>query len=123
MAAPKLSKLDRETTGLKLFPIFTLMGWILIGFSVLVGVLVLAPTAASYWGANAKATRDAAQVGSALLGSLTTLAWWPKLLPPLIFLGVSSFMVGIAMEFAAIPGILERRTEILTKAIPLMGHK
>ena len=119
----RLSKIDRETTGLKLFPLFTLMGWILIGFSILVGVLVLSPTAASYWGANAKTVRDAAEVGTPLLAQLTTLAWWPKLLLPLTFLGVASFMLGIALEFAAIPGILERRTNILKRAVPLMGNK
>ena len=123
MAAPKLSKLERETTGLKLFPLFTLLGWILIGFSVLVGVIILAPAAASYWGGNAKAVRDAAETGSALLGLLTTLAWWPKLLIPLTFLGVASFMLGIALEVAAIPRILDHRTELLTKAVPLMGQK
>ena len=121
--ATQLSKMKRETTGLKLFPLFTILGWVLIGFSILVLVTVLAPTAAAYWGANAKATRDAAEVGSVLLGQLTTLAWWPKLLPPLLFLGAASFMVGIAMEFAAIPDILDRRTDILTRAVLLMGKK
>ncbi|MFQ5576782.1 MAG: hypothetical protein ACE5G8_07320 [Anaerolineae bacterium] len=121
--APQLSKLERETTGLKVFPLITAMGWLLVGFSILVGVIVLAPTAAAYWGGNAKAVRDAATVGSALLGQLTTLAWWPKLLLPLTFFGVSLFMLGIALEFAAIPPILDRRTEILTKAVPLMGKK
>lgn len=119
----KLSKLDRETKGLKLFPLFTLMGWVLIGFSILIGVFLLSPTAASSWGASAKTVRDAAEVGSPLLAQLTTLAWWPKLLVPLTFLGVASFMLGIALEFAAIPGILERRTDILVKAVPLMGNK
>jgi hypothetical protein len=119
----KLSKLNRETKGLKLFPLFTLMGWVLIGFSILIGVFLLSPTAASSWGASAKAVRDAAEVGSPLLAQLTTLAWWPKLLVPLTFLGVASFMLGIALEFAAIPGILERRTDILVKAVPLMGNK
>jgi hypothetical protein len=123
MAAPKLSKMERKTTGLKLFPLFSLMGWILIGFSILVGVLLLSPTAASYWSGNAKVVRDAAEVGSPLLGALTTLAWWPKLLIPLIFLGVASFMLGIAMEFAAIPGILDRRIELLSQAVPLMGRR
>jgi hypothetical protein len=117
----QLSKLDRETTGLKVFPLFTLMGWVLIGFSILVGILVLGPTAASYWGGNAKAVRDAAEVGTPLLAQLSTLAWWPKLLVPLTFLGVASFMLGIALEFAAIPGIIERRTGVLTQAVPLMG--
>ncbi|MCP4362574.1 MAG: hypothetical protein GY796_31600 [Chloroflexi bacterium] len=123
MAAPKLSKLERETIGLKVFPLFTLLGWVLIGVAILVLVIVLAPTGASYWGGNAKATRDAAAIGSALLGQLSTLAWWPKLIDPLFFMGVASLMVGIALEFAAIPGILDRRIELLTKAIPLMGHK
>jgi len=118
---PQLPKLNRETTGLKVFPLVTLLGWGLVGFAILTSVLLVAPTSASYWGANAKATRDAAQVGSALLGQLTTIAWWPKLLLPLTILGISSFMLGIALEFAAIPAILERRTEILKKAVPLMG--
>jgi hypothetical protein len=117
-----LQKLDRETKGLKVFSLLTLMGWVLIGFSILVGVLVLSTTGAQYWGENAKAARDAAAVGSTLVGQLTTLAWWPKLLPPLIFFGVASFMLGIALEFAAIPGILDRRIELLKKALPLMGR-
>ncbi len=121
--ATKLSQLNRETTGLKLFPLFTLLGWILIGFSILIGIAILAPTASTYWGQNAKALRDAASVGSPLLAQLTTLAWWPKLLAPLTFLGVASFMIGIAMEFAAIPRILERRSDLLARAVPLMGKK
>lgn len=119
--AQQLPKLERETTGLKLFPLFTILGWVLIGFSILISILVLAPTAASYWGGSAKAVRDAAEIGSSVLGQLTTVAWWPKLLLPLTLLGVASFMLGIALEFGAIPGILDRRTEILVKAVPLMG--
>ena len=121
--ALKLSKLDRETTGLKVFPLFTIMGWLLIGFSVLVGILVLAPTGAAYWGGAAKAVRDAAEIGTPLLAQLATLAWWPKLLPPFLFFGVASLMLGIALQFAAIPGILDRRIDILTHAVPLMGDK
>jgi hypothetical protein len=119
----QLSKLNRETIGLKLFPLLTLMGWVLVGFSILVGVIMLAPAAAAYWGGNAKAVRDAAGIGTPLLAQLTILAWWPKLLLPLTFLGVASFMLGIALEFAAIPRILDRRTDILARAVPLMGKK
>jgi hypothetical protein len=116
-----LSKLNKETTGLKLFPLFTLSGWVLVSFSILISILVLSPTNAVYWGNNTKVIRDAAEAGSPLLVQLTTLAWWPKLLPPLIFWGVAFFMLGIALEFAAIPAILERRIDALKKALPLMG--
>ena len=119
----KLPKLEREATGLKMFSLFTILGWVLIAFSILIGVIVLAPTATAYWGGNAKAIRDAAEIGTPLLGQLALLAWWPKLLPPLTFLVVTFFMLGIALEFAAIPGILDRRTDILVKALPLMGKK
>ena len=119
----KLPPLERETTGLKLFPLFTIAGWALIGLSILIGIFVVAPTAGNYWGANAKSVRDGAEVGSALLASLTTLAWWPKVLAPLTFLGVSMMMVGIALEFAAIPGILDRRGKLLKQALPLMGSR
>jgi len=121
MAKP-LPKLERESTGLKLFPVFSLLGWLLIGFSIIIAVVVLSPTGVAYWGDNAKAARDAAAAGSGLLGDLTVLSVWPKILPPLIFLGVASFMVGIALEFAAIPSILDRRAKVLKEALPLMGR-
>ena len=122
MAQP-LSKLDRETKGLKAFPIFTVFGWLTIMVTVLVAVLVLSPTGASYWGDNAKAIRDGAEIGSPLLDQLTTIQWWPKFLVPLAIFGVASFMTGIALEFAAIPSIIDRRTAVLKKALPLMGGK
>lgn len=115
--AKTLQPLDRETTGLRLFHWFTLLGWILMGAGILVWAFVLAPTSASYFGQTAKAARDAAAAGSALQDQLVVLAAWPKLLLPLVFLGVASFMVGIAMEFAAIPGILERQAEGLSQAV------
>ena len=81
-------------------------------------VLTLAPTTAAYWGSNAKVMRDSVEVGSALLGQLTALAWWPKLILPRIFLGVAFFMVGITLEFAEILRIQDRRIEGLGKAGP-----
>lgn len=119
--APQLPALKAETGGLRAYKLMTLLGWLFLGFSILFSVVVLAPTAASYWSGNAKAVRDAAEIGSALQGQLTTLAWWPKLLLPLTILGVASFMVGIALEFAAIPAILDRRTDLLAKIVPLLG--
>ena len=122
MAKP-LPKLERETTGLKVFPLFTILGWVLIGFAIVIGVAVLSPTGSAYFGSNAKVVRDAAVVGESLLTDLTVISSWPKILAPLTFLGVASFMVGLALEFAAIPAIIDRRTEVLKKALPLMAGK
>ena len=66
---------------------------------------------------------DAAVVGDSLLGQLSTIQAIPKFLVPLAFLGVASFMTGIALEFASIPGILDRRIAVLKQAVPLMGGK
>ena len=118
----QIPKLDKETKGLRLFHLFTILGVLLVGFAILINVLVISPTGASYWGGTAKAVRDAAAVGSPLLAQLTALAWLPKLLAPMTILGISSFMVGIALEFAAIPDIIDRRTEVLKRALPLMGR-
>ena len=57
--AKQLPKLEKETTGLKMFPIFTLLGWAFIGFAILVSVIVLSPTGSVYFGSNAKVIRDA----------------------------------------------------------------
>lgn len=119
--AKSLPKLERETFGLKVFVPAVLFGWALIAFVVIIGIFVLSPVGASYWGENAKAVRDLAAGGSALLGDLAVLAAWPKILAPLTFLAVASFMCAIALGFAAIPGILNRRIAVLKQAVPLMG--
>ncbi len=119
----ELTTLRRETTGLKMFPLFTLAGWSLIGFAILIKAAFLAPSGAIYWGENSKAIRDSAAAGTILLDQLAALAWWPRLLEPLIFLGIAAFIVGIALQFSAIPGILDRRMMGLKKALPLMGRR
>lgn len=103
---------------LRIYPIFTVLGWILIGLSLLIGLFVLTPTAIDYFGGNAKATRDAAEAGSALLGQLSALSATPRWLEPLTFLGVASFMLGIALEFSAIPNILKNRGQVMAICFP-----
>ena len=119
----QLPKLNRETLGLKIFPLFTMLGLCVIMVSILVGIAALSPTASGYWGGNAKTVRDTAAIGSDLLGNLATLQSVPKWLVPLAFLGVASFMTGIALEFAAIPDMIDRRTKVLKQAVPLMAKK
>jgi hypothetical protein len=124
MKTVPLPKLQRDTKGLKFFPLFTLLGWVLIMLAGIVALgFIASPTGAAYWGGSAKAARDAAAGGSFLLSQLTTLAVLKHIVPPLLILGIASFMVGIAMEFGSIPDLLDKRTEILTKALPLMGGK
>lgn len=105
---------------MKVYPLFTLLGWVLIGLSFLIGLITLASTAGAYWGANAKAVRDAAEVGSALLGQLQILTVIPRWLEPLTFFGVASFMVGIALEFSSIPAILKNRGRVMGVCFPLV---
>lgn len=105
---------------LKAYPIFTILGWILILAAFLIGLIVLAPTASSYWGGNAKIARDAAEAGSALIGQLGTLTMIPRWLEPLAFLGVAAFMVGIALEFSSIPALLKNRGHVMNACFPLI---
>jgi hypothetical protein len=105
---------------MKAFPLFTLLGWAFILTAFVVGLFVMTPTAASYWGGSAKAVRDAAEVGSALLGQLGTLTTTPRWLEPLAFLGVASFMVGIALEFSTIPTLLKNRGAVMSACFPYL---
>jgi len=105
---------------MKAFPLFTLLGWVLILISFLIGLVVLSATAAGYWGSNAKVVRDAAEAGSVLLGQLQTLSGTPRWLEPLAFLGVAAFMTGIALEFSTIPAILKNRGQVMSACFPLI---
>lgn len=105
---------------MRVFPWLTAIGWILIAVSFVLGPFVLAPTAVSYWGENAKATRDAAEAGSSLLSGLQTLQSMPRWLEPLTFLGVASFMLGIALEFSSIPHVLRNRGQVMRACFPLV---
>lgn len=106
---------------MKVYPVFSVLGWALIGLSFLIGLVVLTPTAANYWGANAKAVRDAAEAGTALLAQLGLLATIPRWLEPLTFLGVASFMLGIALEFSSIPALLKNRGELMSACFPYLA--
>jgi len=109
---------------LKVFPIFTGLGWILITVSFLIGLFLITPTATAYWGGNPKVVRDAAEVGSQLLGQLGTLTSTPRWLEPLTFVGVASFMVGIALAFSSIPSLLNNRGQIMSVCFPyIVGNK
>ncbi len=105
---------------MRVFRWLTGLGWLLIATSLLIGLLVLTPTAVSYWGSNAKAARDAAELDTAVLGQLETLNSIPRWLEPLTFLGVAAFMVGIALEFSSIPRLLRNRGEVMRICFPLV---
>ena len=103
---------------LKLFPILTILGWILIMLALIIGLIVLTPTAASYFGANSKEVRDAAEAGSQLLSQISILASIPLWLEPLTFLVVAFFICGIALEFSVIPSLVKMRGDAMAKAFP-----
>lgn len=108
------------TWQMKVYPVFSALGWILVIVSFAIGLFVLAPTAVDYWGGNAKSVRDAAAIGSELLTDLGTLTVTPRWLEPLTFLGVASFMVGIALQFSTIPHVLKNRGWVMSACFPLI---
>jgi hypothetical protein len=113
----------RSAWQLKIYPIFSVMGWILISLALVVGLVVLTTTAQSYWGGNAKIARDSAEVGSVLIGQLQVLTVTPRWLEPLLFVGVASFMLGIALEFSAIPALLKNRGDVMKICFPLIADQ
>ncbi len=103
---------------MKVYPVFTVLGWIFILVAFIVGLFVLTPAAINYWSGNAKTARDAAEVGSALLRQLVVLTSTPRWLEPFIFVGVASFMLGIALEFSSIPALLRNRGQVMSACFP-----
>lgn len=108
---------------LKIFPLFTIAGWLLILTVFIIGAFFLAPTTANYLGAHAKAARDAAEGGSAILNQLQFIVATPMWLVPLVFVGIASFVTGIAIEFSTIPNLIRQRGNHLTAALPLLLHR
>jgi len=94
-------KPENKIWQMKAFPLFTLMGWAFILSAFVIGAFVMAPTAAGYWGGNAT----------------------PRWLEPLAFLGVASFMVGIALEFSTIPALLENRGQLMSACFPYLKKR
>jgi hypothetical protein len=113
----------RTSWQLKVFPLFSMLGWIFVSLALVIGLVVLSSTAQSYWGANAKIVRDSAEAGSALLGQLQILNVTPRWLEPLLFVGVASFMLGIALEFSAIPALLKNRGKVMKICFPLIAEQ
>lgn len=111
------------TWQMKVYPVLTMIGWALVMLALVLGLFVLVPTATAYFGNNAKELRDVAEPGSTLLGQLETLSVIPRWLEPLIFLGVASFMVGIALEFSTIPNLLKNRGEVMSLCFPILVKK
>ncbi|MGB3699659.1 MAG: hypothetical protein WA997_00175 [Anaerolineales bacterium] len=105
---------------LKVFPILSILGWVLILLALIIGIVILTPTAVNYFGANSKGVRDAAEAGSQLLGQISLLASIPLWLEPLTFLGVAFFICGIALEFSVIPALVKMRGDTMAQAFPIL---
>ncbi|MBE0447404.1 MAG: hypothetical protein IBX64_04795 [Actinobacteria bacterium] len=96
--------------------IFLIAGLLVILAYFTIG-LFRASTAGAYW-AQPKAVRDAAQPGSALLGSLRFLQSTNAWLEPFKFTGLALIISGIAISFGvAILGALRQRLRITGEAL------
>lgn len=108
---------------LRFYPWMTVLGWMLVMLAFLIGLFVLSPAAVDYFSGNAKVVRDAAEAGTTLQGQLVALSATPRWLEPALFVGVASFMLGIALAFSSIPGLLKNRGEIMSLCFPILVEK
>jgi hypothetical protein len=114
---------EKKNWQLRLYPWMAVIGWMLVMLAFLIGLFALSPAAADYFGRNAKAVRDAAEAGTSLQGQLVALRAIPRWLEPALFVGVASFMLGIALAFSSIPGLLKNRGEIMSLCFPILVEK
>lgn len=113
---------DKSPLQMKIFPLFTIAGWLIIVAAFIIGAFFLAPTTANYLGGHSKAVRDAAESGSVLLGQLQFIAATPIWLLPFTFVGVASFITGIALAFSTIPDLIKQRGDHLAAALPHLNE-
>ena len=86
--------------------------------------IVLALMAGDYF-TNAKTVRDAAQAGSGILsqqGSIEAVKDW---LPPFVFLGLATYLLGFGFAFANILRNVKLRGNTMAATLPAIkeGHK
>ena len=101
--------------------------WVAASMIVMVAAvvwIVLALMAGDYF-TNAKTVRDAAQVGSGILsqqGSIEAVKDW---LPPFVFLGLATYLLGFGFAFANILRNVKLRGNTMAATLPAIreGHK
>ncbi len=131
--------------------LFAITGGVIIVLSLAIGLFDLTPTASDYFSSNSKLARDAAGVditvqsefegvnavlaevnaanldtaalGNELLPDLESLQATPRWKEPLAFLGIASFMTGIALAFSSIPNLLRQRGQAMREAFRHMENQ
>ena len=96
--------LVKPMTG-KLFPMFMMLGLIILIINFIVD-LNLAAQASSYWNHNIKGELDAAGSGSELLDQLSSIQSTKAWVEPLKFVGLAFLFTSIALALATIRKIL-----------------
>ena len=89
----------------KLFPIFMMMGIMILMASLIIGI-VLAVISAGYWNHSIATELNPAVEGSQLLGTLSTITSIQMWLAPLKFVGMATLFVGVGMALATIVSVL-----------------
>jgi len=89
----------------KLFPIFMMMGIMILMASLIIGI-VLAVISAGYWNHSIATELNPAVQGSQLLSTLSTITSIQMWLAPLKFVGMATLFVGVGMALATIVSVL-----------------
>ncbi len=89
----------------KLFPIFMMMGIMILMASLIIGI-VLAVITFGYWNHSIATELNPAVQGSQLLSTLSTITSIQMWLAPLKFVGMATLFVGVGMALATIVSVL-----------------
>jgi hypothetical protein len=96
----------------RLFPIFMMMGLMLLMVTFVVAIVV-SQQAGGYWNHSIATELDPAAAGSALLSTLGTIRAEAAWLAPLKFFGLALILTGIALALGAIIKVLRAQAQMI----------
>lgn len=104
-------------TMMPLFPLISLMGWMMVGIAFLVGLFVLSPAQTQFF-SDAKAVREGAEVSSAFVNANVTIHTVETWVPQFKFLGLGFGLMAIAMALGTIAKRLRRMGKLVNAYMP-----
>lgn len=100
-----------------MFPLITVMGWVIVLIALLVGAFALAPAQATFF-SDAKAVREGAAAGSAFVQANVASHIIETWVPQFKFLGLGLMLMAITMALGTIAKRLRRMGQVIGSHLP-----